>query len=250
VPPDVAGTQPSDWLNVGPADVDTSEAGVVATDNWPFLYLREPMIPALNMRWMIMVLVLSLAILLWYAPVRSFKPDGQMFFLGAGFMLLETKGVVQMALLFGSTWLVNSIIFFAILVMILGSNLVVLRFQPRKGWRVLYGLLIATLLINRLIPIGSYLGLAGMGRTIVSSALVFLPLFFAGIIFAMAFRDSPRPDIALGSNIAGVILGGLCENLSLLVGFNSLQLVAVGFYLLAAVAAGSGLTHPVRTGCS
>ena len=39
-----------------------------------------------------------------------------MFFLGAGFMLLETKSVVHMTLLFGSTWLVNSIVFFAILV--------------------------------------------------------------------------------------------------------------------------------------
>ena len=42
-------------------------------------------------------------------------PAARMFFLGAGFMLLETKGVVHMALLFGSTWMVNSIVFFAIL---------------------------------------------------------------------------------------------------------------------------------------
>ena len=55
-----------------------------------------------------------------------------MFFLGAGFMLLETKGVVHMALLFGSTWVVNSIVFFAILVMILLSNLYVLAVRPRR----------------------------------------------------------------------------------------------------------------------
>ena len=64
-----------------------------------------------------------------------------MFFLGAGFMLLETKGVVQMALLFGSTWMVNSIIFFAILVMILLSNLFVIVFKPKKRWGIYYGLL-------------------------------------------------------------------------------------------------------------
>ena len=57
-----------------------------------------------------------------------------MFFLGAGFMLLETKGVVHMALLFGSTWMVNSIVFFSILTMILLSNLYVLAVRPRRLW--------------------------------------------------------------------------------------------------------------------
>ena len=48
-------------------------------------------------------------------------------------MLLETKGVVHMALLFGSTWVVNSVVFFAILVMILLSNLFVLAVQAAEA---------------------------------------------------------------------------------------------------------------------
>ena len=60
-----------------------------------------------------------------------------MFFLGAGFMLLETKGVVHMALLFGSTWVVNSVVFFAILVMILIANLFVMTVKPQKLLAVL-----------------------------------------------------------------------------------------------------------------
>ena len=39
---------------------------------------------------------------------------GRMFFLGAAFMLLETKAIVHLALLFGSTWLVNSAVFFSV----------------------------------------------------------------------------------------------------------------------------------------
>ncbi len=74
-----------------------------------------------------------------------------MFFLGAGFMLLETKGVVHMALLFGSTWIVNSIVFFAILVMVLLSNLFVLAPGPGRLWPY-YALLIASLLVNALVP--------------------------------------------------------------------------------------------------
>ena len=68
-----------------------------------------------------------------------------MFLLGAGFMLLETKGVVHMALLFGSTWVVNSIVFASILLMILLSNLFVLLAKPRSQY-VFYLLLITSLL--------------------------------------------------------------------------------------------------------
>jgi hypothetical protein len=81
----------------------------------------------------------------------------------------------------------------------------------------------------------SYLGLSGVSRAVLACTLVFAPVFFAGIIFALAFRDSHRLDIDLGSNIAGVILGGVSENLSLATGFNSLLLLAILFYILSAV---------------
>ncbi len=131
---------------IGPAKVELTRLDeYVPTDDWPFLYLREPAIPALNLRGMAIVAVLSLVILLAFAPVRRARPSGRMFFLGAGFMLLETKGVVHMALLFGSTWVVNSIVFFAILSMILLSNLYVLAVRPRRLWPY-YLLLLAALL--------------------------------------------------------------------------------------------------------
>jgi SAM-dependent methyltransferase len=243
-PPEVQGARAKDWQKIGLAEVDTSGVKWLPTDDWPFLYLREPTIPALNLRWMFLVVILSLALLSLFVPLRSSRPNGQMFFLGAGFMLLETKGVVQMALLFGSTWVVNSIIFFAILVMILLSNLFVLLFRPSRRWTLYYALLIAALLINYLIPMNSYLGLSGLARAVLSCTLVFAPVFFAGIIFALAFRDSQRPEIDLGSNIAGIILGGLSENLSLATGFNSLLLLAILFYLVSALLASRTATVP------
>jgi hypothetical protein len=60
-------------------------------------------------------------------------------------------------------------------------------------------------------------------------------VFFAGIVFGMAFRDSRQPDVDYGSNIGGIILGGLSEYLSLVVGFDHLLLIAVGFYVASAV---------------
>ena len=68
--------------------------------------------------------------------------------------------------------------------------------------------------------------------------LVFLPVFFAGVIFATAFRSSRQPDVDFGSNIGGIILGGLSEYLSLVVGFNHLLWIAIGL-LRALGAAGS-----------
>jgi hypothetical protein len=183
---------------------------------------------------MAIVGVLSLALLLGFTPRTKGRPDAQMFFLGAGFMLLETKGVVHMALLFGSTWAVNSIVFGAILVMILLGNLVVIRLKPTRQWPA-YVALVLALLANVVVPLETYLALPEVLRVIVSCTVVFLPVFFAGIIFATAFRDRARPDLALGANVAGVVVGGLSENLSLAIGFNNLIWVAVAFYALSAL---------------
>jgi hypothetical protein len=267
-PPQVPGYDGS-WSQVRPVRVETAGVGELPTDSWPFLYLREPVVPALNLRGIAIVACLSLAILLAFAPPRAFRPEwnlcgvgqasqpdvslerptyfrairdagalsGRMFFLGAGFMLLETKGVVHMALLFGSTWLVSSVVFAAILVMILLANLYAAIVRPRKTWPY-YLLLAAALAVNVVVPMSAFLALAGPARVIASCTVVFLPVFFAGVVFAATFRDCPRPDIALGSNVGGVILGGLAENLSLILGFDHLLLVAAAFYGLSAVCNG------------
>ena len=227
------------WLKIGPATVETERIDRLPTDNWPFLYLKDNTIPwAPSVRGIILIAALSLAVLLSFStPVwvrRRVWPNGQMFFLGAGFMLLETKGVVHMALLFGSTWVVNSVVFFAILVMILFSNLFVMAFKPRKLWPY-YALLTVALLVNALVPLNVFLSLEPTVRTVTSCLVVFVPIFFAGVIFATSFRDSRDPATDFGSNVAGIILGGLSEYLSLIVGFNYLIFVAIGYYLLSMV---------------
>jgi hypothetical protein len=138
-----------------------------------------------------------------------------------------------MALLFGSTWVVNSIVFFAILVMILLSNVFVLAIKPRTLWPF-YLCLVGALLVNAIVPMNYFLNLPGTAKVIASCAVVFVPIFFAGVIFARSFADSRHPDVDFGSNIAGVILGGLSENFSLMLGFDHLLLVAIAFYFLSA----------------
>jgi hypothetical protein len=203
-------------------------------------------------RGMLLIGVLSL-LLLWLIGVRSWsEPAGepaavepstpagatplrlrsfnwQMFFLGAGFMLLETKSVVHMALLFGSTWIVNSFVFGAILIMILLSNLWVAKTKP-NNLLPYYALLLITLLVGLLVPMNTFLALPGSTKVLASCAITFLPVFFAGVVFSSAFRKSARPDVDFGCNVAGIILGGLAENLSLSIGFNGLLGLAMLFY--------------------
>ncbi|MGP0068070.1 MAG: spermidine synthase [Isosphaeraceae bacterium] len=228
-----SGASLEQFARISPARVEQPEFDELPTDDWPFLYLREPKVPALSLRGIAIVAVLSMVILVAFVPVRRARPNGQMFFLGAGFMLLETKGVVHMALLFGATWMVNSIVFFAILTMILLSNLYVLAMRPRRTWPY-YALLLVSLAVNAAVPMGVFLALPGAGKVVASCSLVYLPVFFAGVIFATVFRSSRQPDIDFGSNIGGIILGGLSEYLSLVVGFNHLLWIAIGYYLLSA----------------
>jgi hypothetical protein len=234
----------------------------IATDDWPFLYLRAPMIPTLSL-WGAFVMALMgvlaggllFVVMPWFdrteddserrglAPPSGLFFDFPMFFLGAGFMLIETRAVVHMALLFGSTWMVNSIVFFAILVMILGANLFVLKVKP-ENLTPYYAGLFVTLLLNVLVPLDSFLGMPWMAQVVASCALVFAPILFAGVIFSVKFRQSERPDQSFGANIAGALAGGLAEYSSMLLGFQYLGLVAMAFYGLSALRLASGGHKP------
>jgi hypothetical protein len=157
-----------------------------------------------------------------------------MFFLGAGFMLIETKAVVHMALLFGSTWMTNSVVFVAVLLMILFANLFVLIFRPQRLWPF-YVALFAALVLNVVVPLNSFLGWPPDLQIAGSCLLVFVPILFAAVIFAVSFSRTREADRAFGFNIAGAMLGGLTEYSSMLLGFRYLLLVALGFYTLSAI---------------
>jgi SAM-dependent methyltransferase len=226
------------WLRLGIAEVIAPREPLrTATDDWPFLYLRRPMIPNVSLGGAAVMGGLALVLVLAFLPrgaagVGRWSLDGRMFFLGAGFMLVETKAVVHMALLFGSTWMVNSVVFFAVLVMILAANLFVLRYRPQNLWPYYAGLLV-TLGLNAAIPLDSFLGMNRPAQVVGSCLLVFAPILFAGTIFAVAFARSMQADLAFGANIAGAMLGGLAEYTSMLLGFQYLMLVAIAFYLLS-----------------
>jgi SAM-dependent methyltransferase len=221
-------------IRLNPARVEVPADLRTARDAWPFLYLRSPMIPGLVWRGILVMGLISLAMLRlfgWRASEReSAGPDVTMSLLGAGFMLLETKAVVHMALIFGSTWMVNAVVFSAVLVMILVANLCVLKLKP-AGMAPYYAGLLLTLALNVAVPMDSFLGWPLAARALAAGALVLAPVFFAGVVFAMLFRQAKWPEQALAYNTAGAILGGFAESGSMIVGFQYLIALAAAIYL-------------------
>jgi hypothetical protein len=130
--------------------------------------------------------------------------------------------------------MVNSVVFFAVLVMILLANLFTLSFRPRRLGPYYLGLL-AALALNSLVSLDFFLGMNRSLQVAGASLLVFAPILFAGVIFAASFQRSMEPDRDMGANIAGAMFGGLAETTSMLLGFQYLVLVAMAFYVLSAV---------------
>ena len=225
----------SEAVRLKSASLIESQTWKLPEDDWPFLYLREPHIPAHNWRGLALMLGLSLGLLAVFAPVRTLRGvNPHFFFLGAGFMLIETKSVTQAAQLFGSTWLVNSIVFAAILAMILAANLYVLLARPQRMWPYYAGLA-AALAVNLCIPLDWLLADTFALRVAKSAVVMCLPILFAGVIFACSFRNSKSPELAFGANIAGAVLGGLLEYLSLVVGYQWLLVIAAALYVFSLI---------------
>src|SRR6266481_2772402 len=235
LPPGSAAVQHGDWVPIAPARLvyDNEASKQSTTDDWPFLYVSGKLIPDLTIRSMILLGVLGLAMVYLFKPTGRWRPNNRMFFLGAAFMLLETKAVVQMALLFGSTWIVNSAVFFTALVLILAANLYVIK-VPSLRLGLHYAGLLVMLSASVLVPFGAFLSGGIVWRYVVPCVLALGPMFFAGVIFARSFSDEADPDQAFGSNIAGSVVGGLAESFSTLLGFRHLLILAICFYILSA----------------
>ena len=89
--------------------------------------------------------------------------------------------------------------------------------------------------LNCLVPLKVFLAGNLLWNYVAPCVLVMVPMFFAGVIFALSFRDSTRPGRDFGANIAGAVLGGLAEYTSMALGFRYLLLVAIALYALSAV---------------
>ena len=153
-------------------------------------------------------------------------------FMGAAFLLLETKNIVQFALLFGTTWFVNSLVFAGVLLAVYLAVETARRVRlPRPP--VLYGALIVSLAVAWLVPQDALLSLPVIARVLTGSALAFAPVFLANLVFAQRFADVHNSGTAFAVNLLGAMAGGALEYLSLITGYRVLLIVIGVLYGLA-----------------
>ena len=206
-----------------------------ATDDWPFLYLRTPFIAPHYLAGLAFVFAIALFGIFGAAraggtTIRRFSPH--FFVLGAAFLLLETRSLVSFSLLFGSTWLVNALAFFAILASVLLAILVNARLRIRRPG-LLYGSLFVALAVAFALPPESLLIDPPWLRYLLAGAVAFAPVFLANLVFTYSFRDTRTADMAFASNLLGAMVGGALEYVALLTGYRALLLVVAVLYALA-----------------
>ena len=202
------------------------------TDDWPFFYLDRPRIPADYVKTLAVVLALAVLFLVASGPAGRRLHHRPMFFLGVGFLLLETLGITRLSLLYGSTWIVSSVVIVGFLVAILLANLVVLR-RPDVRLATVYALLLASIVANALVPTRAFLALPLLPRVVLSTVLFCTPVLCAGIVFAIRFRSSGDIRGAFGANTLGAVCGGFLEYLSMATGFRALYIVVLAAYALS-----------------
>ena len=217
---------------------DPEQPVPLTTDDWPYLYQRKKSIPIVFLTLSLLVVGLALGYrrTISTQAVSSERADqsSPLFFfaMGAGFLLLETQTVSRLALFFGTTWQVNGVAIGSVLTALMLANLVIEKYTPRLNrWWILVGLLLSLISVY-FVPFDHIPGsIAAVGS---AAAILFaIPVFFAGLLFAREFRLTRSPSAALAANMIGAVVGGLMENLSLVVGLRALLLIAALFYLVA-----------------
>jgi hypothetical protein len=223
-----------------PPGMAPSRPGVhVLQDDWPFLYLPSRAVPGDYLLAMVLMAVIALICVRGVAGRGWRGVDLHFFALGAGFLLLETRGIGVLALHLGSTWQVNAAIFAGVLVMALAATLLGARLARRGTDRLpwaAYAALGALLALNYAVPLSTLAALPLGVRVTFGALLVCAPLAASGVVFALSLARTRDASAALGSNLLGAIAGGLVEYFSMITGFRALVLLAAVFYLLALLA--------------
>jgi len=207
-------------------------------DDWPFLYQNPRSFPFVYLGSLLLVLIAG-GYLVQFAVSRAPGSsrtglDWPMFFMGSAFLLVETKNLSQLSLLFGATWITNAVVFSSIFVMAIAANLIVTRW-PTLRLPMLFALLWAALLLSYFVPFSELTQLAPLARGVIGGAVTALPVFFSSLIFAKMFQPTSNAANALGSNILGGLFGGALEALSIFLGIKAMALLAIAVYGAAAL---------------
>jgi hypothetical protein len=204
-------------------------------DNAPFLYYDGGMVPAIYL-WALggIMLISLLLVRVVGGPLRVMRPYADLFFMGAAFLLLETKNIATFANLFGTTWTVNAMVFAGVLLSVLAAVEATRRLRT-PSLPVVFGLVALALAVAYLVRPEWMLQLSFLPRLVVATVIAFVPIFLANVAFAKRFAACDNSRAAFGVNLLGAILGGCLEYAALLTGYRNLLIVVGVLYLLAFV---------------
>ncbi len=207
----------------------------LATDDWPYLNLPDRSIGrnyVIGLGSMILISMVFIGLFVWSSaiPITN-KASAWCFFLqGAGFMLIETNTITRMALILGSTWVVTSVAVMLVLLAALVSNFVIQRFTfPSVATAI--GMVAIATLINYMVDIHFYLGIASRFRVLLAALQLYLPILASSFVFGRLFQRSAKSSYDLGMNILGAMFGGMLEYGSLIVGTRTIYFVAFVIFL-------------------
>ncbi|MFZ5424323.1 MAG: spermidine synthase [Patescibacteria group bacterium] len=204
----------------------------VSTDNWPFFYNSKKEIPVATLTFLILTVLVSFLLLVKIIPSVKTSYSVVAFLLGAGFMLIDTKAITEIARYYGTTWLTISIVSAFVLIMAYLANLTVMKAKKTDINKVYLALLIS-IVLSFLLPL-HILNALGFtyGKYLVSLVLV-LPLYFSGIAFSKEIEKTNEVSMFLASNLFGAIVGGVLEYAAVGFGYSFLYLLAFIIYLTA-----------------
>ena len=205
----------------------------VSTDDWPFFYMPRRVYPLSYLGMIGLVLGVSVFLFSRFVGEKPKFSDAAFFFLGAGFMLVETKAITELGLTFGNTWQIIGIVIAAILGMAYCANLTVAKLGLRRP-------LVPFLLLLGSIGVGLAIARAGgfaptPAGQLASVFILTVPMFFSGIAFSTLLADTTDVAAALGTNLLGAMAGGLLEYNSMYFGFHFLYWIATGVYAAALI---------------
>jgi hypothetical protein len=224
--------------------IELAGTTLIATDDWPYIYLEGRHVPLL---YYLLAVMLGL---LFLRGVRRLqlrdltdilsRSQWHFFFLGAAFLLLEVQNISKASVVLGNTWQVNAVIISAILILILLANWIV-YLAPQLPLLPVYALLCLTCVALYFVDIAHFGFLPFATKATLVGGLISLPMLFSGIIFMRSFAAVARKDLALGANLFGALIGGVLQSITFVIGIKALLLIVAALYL------GAFLTRPARS---
>lgn len=203
----------------------------LATDDWPFLFLPSKQFSTVYCLPLLLILLFSGVVIGRHLLTgRRETSNWIMLVLGIGFMLLEVRGMADVSLVFGSTWIVNTAVISAVLIFALVGNYIASKITADRATVILFALL-AALVASNLVNVPELASLGGSFARIAAVAIYLFPVTFSSTYFSLTFKQSPSPASALAFNIFGGLIGVCVEYVSMWTGLRALGWIAVGVYL-------------------